>query len=93
MNEKYIEKKLREAVKSSGGMALKFVSPGCNGVPDRLVLMPGGRAFFAETKAPGKTLRPQQQRRKEQLERLGFRVYVIDDIGKIGGMLDEIRST
>ena len=93
MKEKYIEKKLREAVKSAGGMALKFVSPGFDGVPDRLVLMPDGKTCFAETKAPGKTLRPLQQRRKEQLESLGFMVYVVDDINKIGEMLDEIRST
>lgn len=83
MREKYIEKKLREAVKAAGGMVLKFVSPGFDGVPDRLVLMPEGKAFFAETKALGKTLRPLQQRRKEQLEQIGFRVYVIDDTGKI----------
>lgn len=93
MNEKYIEKKLRETVKSSGGWALKFVSPGCDGVPDRLVLMPGGRAAFVETKASGKRLRPLQEYRKKQLESLGFKVYVIDDPGKIGEVIDEIRCT
>lgn len=93
MNEKYIEKKLREAVKSRGGRALKFVSPGLDGVPDRLVLMPGGCVAFAETKAPGKKLRPLQELRKKQLESLGFKVYVIDDVGKIGEMIDEIQRT
>ncbi len=93
MNEKYIEKKLREAVKSSGGRALKFVSPGLDGVPDRLVLMPGGCVAFAETKTPGKKLRPLQELRKKQLESLGFKVYVIDDVGKIGEMIDEIQRT
>ena len=42
MQEKYIERKLRDMVKEKGGMALKFVSPGTDGVPDRLVLLPGG---------------------------------------------------
>ena len=45
-----------------------------------------------ELKAPGKTLRPLQRRRREQLERLGFRVFVVDGVEQIGGVLDEIRS-
>ena len=93
MNEKYIEQKLRDAVRSAGGLALKFVSPGTNGVPDRILLMPEGRAFFAETKAPGQKLRPLQERRKKQLESLGFKVYVIDSIEKTGEMIDEIQRT
>ena len=48
MNEKFIEQKLRNAVKLRGGAALKFVSPGVNGVPDRIILMPGGCVAFAE---------------------------------------------
>lgn len=48
---------------------------------------------FAELKAPGKTLRPLQVKRKRQLEALGFRVYVIDDVEQIGGVLNEIRSS
>lgn len=42
MREKEIEEKFREAVKRAGGKAYKFVSPGNDGVPDRLVVMPGG---------------------------------------------------
>ena len=64
-----------------------------NGVPDRIVLLPGGRIAFVELKAPGKNLRPLQLKRKRQLERLGFSVYVVDEIGKIGGVLDEIQGT
>ena len=92
MNEKYIEKRFREAVKDAGGMALKFISPGCSGVPDRLVLMPGGMACFAELKAPGKKMRPLQMRRKQQLESLGFSVYCIDRPEQIEGVVDEIRT-
>ena len=90
MREKQIEQKLIKAVKDKDGLALKFTSPGFAGVPDRLILLPGGRAVFAEVKAPGCRLRPLQNRRKIQLETLGFKVYVIDDEGKIGGMIDEI---
>ena len=90
MLEKNIEKAFITAVKVRGGLALKFVSPGMSGVPDRLVLMPSGRVAFAELKAPLKQMRPQQIKRKSQLESLGFKVYVIDDKKQIGGVLDEI---
>ena len=63
MNEKFIEKKLVKTAKSMGGMALKFVSPGMDGVPDRIVLFPRGHMGFVELKAPGKKLRPLQMRR------------------------------
>lgn len=92
-NEKQIERKLVEAVRHSGGLAPKFVSPGWDGVPDRIILLPSGHIAFAELKAPGKVMRPLQVRRKEQLERLGFRVYCIDSPEQIGGVIDEIRAT
>ena len=54
MRERDIEMKLIRAVRRSGGLALKFMSPGFNGVPDRLLLFMGGRAAFCEVKAPGR---------------------------------------
>jgi hypothetical protein len=93
MREKHIEQKLVQAVRAAGGVAPKFISPGCDGMPDRLLLLPGGRIAFAEVKAPGKTMRPLQIKRKRQLEALGFRVYCLDDAGQIGGILDEIQSS
>ena len=92
MREKFIERNLIQAVCRMGGLAPKFISPGWAGAPDRLVLLPGGRLAFVEVKAPGKTLRPLQVKRKGQLEALGFRVYVIDRLEQIGGVLDEICS-
>ena len=79
LREKDIERQLAGAVVKAKGLALKFVSPGWDGAPDRIVLLPGGHIAFVETKAPGKTLRPLQVRRKRQLESLGFSVYVLDD--------------
>ena len=93
MREKVIEDKLVKAVRIMGGLAPKFVSPGFDGVPDRLVLLPQGKMAFIELKAPGKVLRPLQMRRKRQLEGLGFRVYRIDSPEQIGGILDEIQSS
>lgn len=92
MTEKYIEQKLVKAVKAMGGMALKFTSPGFDGVPDRIVLLPMARMAFVELKAPGKKMRPLQVRRKRQLEALGFLVYCIDGVDQIGGVLDEIKN-
>lgn len=93
MLEKQIERKLTIAIKSMGGKALKFISPGYDGMPDRIVLLPGGHLAFVEVKAPGQKPRPLQVVRIETLRRLGFKVYVLDDEQKIGGILDEIRTT
>lgn len=90
MREKRIEQKLVATVKKMGGICPKFVSPGLDGMPDRLVILPGGRLAFVEVKAPGKKPRPLQLRRMKQLLQLGFRCYVIDQVDMIGGILDEI---
>ena len=90
MREKTIETKLVQAVRAKGGLAPKFTSPGFDGVQDRLILLPGGKVAFIELKAPGKTLRPLQVRRKRQLEALGFSVYCIDRPEQIETVLQEI---
>ena len=78
MLEKKIEQKLVKAVKQEGGICPKFVSPGMDGMPDRLILMPGGRMAFVELKAPGKKPRPLQIHRHRQLQKLGFDTFVLD---------------
>ena len=90
--ERDVERRLVDEVLARDGFAPKFTSPGMDGMPDRLILLPGGRMAFAELNAPGKRLRPLQLRRKHQLEGLGFRVYVIDHPDQIGGVLDEIQT-
>ncbi|WP_163195255.1 VRR-NUC domain-containing protein [Clostridium thermarum] len=90
MKESKIEKALKNKVEEMGGMALKFVSPGMAGVPDRIVLIPKGRVVFIELKAPGKKLRPLQLKRKLQLELLGFKVYIIDSLQGIDGFVREV---
>jgi Holliday junction resolvase len=93
MLEKTIERQLVKEVKKMGGRAVKFVSPGCDGMPDRLVLLPKGRIAFVEVKAPGKKPRALQIARHEMLRDLGFCVYVLDSIEGIGDMLDDIYTT
>ncbi len=92
MREKQIEKKLITEVKKRGGICPKWVSPGFDGVPDRIVLLPGMKFAFVEVKAPGEKPRPLQLSRHRLLRRLGFRVYVLDNESQIGGMIDEIQS-
>jgi hypothetical protein len=93
MREKEIEKKLTQAVKNMGGICPKFVSPGFGGMPDRIVLLPGGHMAFVEVKAPGEKPRPLQLARHRLLRALGFKAYVLDDPARIGEILDEIQST
>lgn len=93
MREKQIENKLTIEAKKLGGIAVKFVSPSFDGMPDRLVLIPDGHIAFVELKAPGKKPRPLQLSRHRLLRSLGFRVYVIDSVDQIGGMLDEVRTS
>ena len=90
MLEKEIEQRLVEAAKRVGGLALKFVSPGYDGMPDRLLLLPGGRMSFVEVKAPGMKPRPLQRRRHELLRGLGFRVYVLDAGEQIEQIIKEM---
>ena len=93
MREKQVEQKLVQAVKARGGICPKFVSPGFDGMPDRIVLLPGRHFGFVEVKAPRKMARPLQVCRHRLLEKLGFLVYVLDCAVEIGGILDEIQAT
>lgn len=90
MQEKYIERKLVKEVKEMGGIALKFVSPGLDGMPDRIILLPGSKIAFVEIKSPGKKPRPLQLARHEMLRKLGFKVFVLDDAADIEKILKEI---
>lgn len=91
MNEKLIERKLRENVRKLGGIALKLVSPNHRGVPDRLVLMPGGKVSFAEIKTTGKKPTPLQVKSIEMLRELGFEVEVIDSQDGLDKFLEGLR--
>ena len=77
MREKQIEQRLVKAVKAQGGLCPKLVSPGTDGMPDRMVLLPDSHMGFVEVKAPG--------------EKPGYKVSVLDDPEQIPPILDEIR--
>lgn len=78
MNEKLIEKKLRERVKKLGGLAVKFFCVSFRGFPDRIVLMPGSRIWFVELKSTGKKPSQRQSIVIGMLQKLGFTCLVID---------------
>jgi Holliday junction resolvase len=90
MREAAIERRLRRAVERRGGMALKLVSPGAAGVPDRLVCLPGGLVVFVELKRPGKRPRPLQAWTIERLRALGFEVRVIDSPAAVDVFVREV---
>jgi len=93
MRERELERKLFNTVKAMGGLAPKFVSPGLDGMPDRIVLLPGGKIGFVEVKRRDLKYRPLQLRRAEQLRELGYKVFLLDRAEQIGEIINEIQST
>jgi hypothetical protein len=89
MRETRIENRLKTQVEKLEGISLKFISPGWSGCPDRVVLLPGGKAIFIELKAPGKKAEPLQAYRISQLKDLGFEAYTINSLK---GVEEFIRS-
>lgn len=92
MRESTIEAYLRDRVKELGGKAYKFVSPGNDGVPDRLVCLPGGLAIFVELKAPGKKPTNMQRFQHGKLQALGFSVWVIDSKSMVDSFIMDCRE-
>ena len=92
MTEKQVEQKLVRAVRDCGGYCIKWVAPGWNGAPDRIVLLPGARIGFVEVKRPGEKPREIQRVRHRQLKELGFEVFVLDEPEQIAGIIQRIRG-
>ena len=90
MHEGRLERRLKREVEKLGGKALKFNCSGMSGVPDRLILIPQGKVVFVEMKSTGKKLRPLQQKRKRDLEQLGFNVYAIDSELAIDNFIQDV---
>lgn len=85
--ERDIERALVGMVKSHGGMAMKWVCPGWSGVPDRIVLLPGGKIIFVELKRPkGGEVRKLQEWWHTKLRSLGFTVWVIKNRSDINAL-------
>lgn len=78
VRESQVEKYLAREVAQRGGLCWKFTSPNLRGVPDRIVVMPGGDVHFVELKAPGEQPEPHQHRRHGELRQRNARVAVLD---------------
>jgi hypothetical protein len=90
ISEKAIEEYLRDQVRAAGGRAYKFVSPGNDGVPDRIVLLPGAKIAFVELKAPGKKPTALQELQHKRIRGLGFAVLVIDSKAGVDDFMQEM---
>ena len=90
MRESVVEKHLKRVVAMAGGRAFKWVSPGCRGVPDQIVLLPQGRVVFVELKAPGKHPTGQQQLRQAEIASMGFDVLVFDNLHAVDAWVESL---
>ncbi|MCI5924659.1 MAG: VRR-NUC domain-containing protein [Oscillospiraceae bacterium] len=92
MRESVIETRLRNGVKAMGGICWKFVSPGTAGVPDRLIILPGGKMIFVELKSDtGRTLDIQKHRITE-LRNIGADVRVLKGLSQVKAFLEEVQQ-
>lgn len=93
MLESGLENRFRNLVKSSGGIALKIICLGINGIPDRLVLR-AGQAWFVELKRPGGkgVISPIQKWCHNHLQLFGFKVHIIDSEESLKKFINEICS-
>lgn len=90
MRESAVEKRLTEMLRQRGALCLKFSSPGNPGVPDRIVLLPGGRVVFVELKAEGGRVGVLQARQIARLRELGADVRVLEGVGQVQGFVAEV---
>lgn len=90
--EKRNEKKLRDACRKMGGIAIKLYSLSLTGLPDRMVLMPGGRIWFVELKSKGVKPTPSQDSFHQKLRGLGFRVEVISTDEQLQDFLNHLNK-
>lgn len=88
--ERDIEKWLRQKIEQTGGIALKFTSPGNDGVPDRIAILPGGQVWFIELKKDGETPTKIQEWQIERLRKLGCNVTVISGMEEARAWIREV---
>ena len=81
--EETVESFLVKRVRLLGGQTIKL-APMEKGIPDRLVMLPGGFLALVELKAPDGVLSPKQKHwHAKALENQGIRVYVLSSKGEV----------
>lgn len=91
MREAEIEKRLRNGIRQIGGRCYKFVSPGNDGVPDRIVVLPGGKIVFVELKTETGRLSPLQHIQITRLRDLNADVRVLKGLSAVNQFLEEMK--
>jgi len=76
MKETAVERRLIKRVKDAGGVCMKIM-PVVAGYPDRLVLLPWGRMYLIETKAPDGEVRPVQRVFIDRAAKIGVEVVLL----------------
>jgi len=89
--ESKVEKHLVGKIEELGGICYKFTSPGRNGVPDRVCVMPKGLVVFVETKAPNGRLSPRQRDELSLLNSLDQIAHVANTFKKVNALVEEMR--
>lgn len=92
MREREIEKILVEGVRRLGGRAWKWTSPGNDGVPDRIVILPGHAPVFVELKTEAGKLTALQRVQTERLRALGQDVRILRGAAEVNAFLEECRK-
>lgn len=92
LRERSVETRLCRGVNQAGGLCLKFVSPGCTGVPDRIVLLPGGRIVFVELKQPKGRVSRRQEYVIRLLRALGFDARYIWSVEEVDAFVEEVKK-
>ena len=87
MLEKTIERYFANKIKNNKGECIKFT--GVAGLPDRIILLPGGKVFFVEFKRAGEAPRKIQEYTHNKFRSLGFKVYVVDSKDKTKEVFEE----
>ena len=91
VSERDVEAYLRRRVESLGGLCLKFPAVYEEGIPDRLLVLPGGKTIFVEMKRPrGGKLSSMQKYQHSRLRRRGAVVFVLKNKGEVDRMLKEV---
>ena len=90
--EKSLDRRLYNEVKKLGGWSIKLHTTFIKGMPDRLLLFPGGRLCFAEIKTSGEKPKAIQKAIQRKLKKLGFDVYVVDSLEVINQILKRYES-